>query len=60
MAEIVNLNRVRKARAKKAAEKAAAANRVQHGTPKSSRKLADLERAKARAKIEAHRLDDEK
>ena len=57
MAEIVNLRRARKdkARAEKAAE--ADANRVKHGVAKNLRdgakKVADLERARAAA----HRLD---
>ncbi len=60
MAEIVNLNRVRKAKAKAAAEKTAANNRVKHGTPKALRKLGEAERKKVEAQIEATRLDDEK
>ena len=57
MAEIVNLNRVRKARAKAEAEKTAANNRVKHGTPKHLRKLSAAERKKAEAEIDAKRLD---
>ena len=60
MADIVNLNRVRKAKAKTAAEKTAANNRVKYGTPKALRKLSDAERKKAEAQIAAKRLDDEK
>jgi len=57
MAEIVNLKRARKAKARRAKEAVAEANRVQHGVAKSAHKL-----AKARAKIatkdvEAHKLD---
>ena len=59
MAEIVNLRRVRKAKAKAEKEKTAEANRVAHGTPK---KLRDL--AKARSELQArglenHRLNDD-
>jgi hypothetical protein len=60
MGEIVNLNRARKARAKTKAEKAAASNRVQFGTPKALRKKADAERKKAHAAIEGKRLDADK
>ena len=60
MAEIVNLNRERKARAKGVAEKTAVNNRVKHGTPKALRKLNDAERKKAVAQIESARLDDDK
>ena len=60
MAEIVNLNRARKAKAKAQAEKTAANNRVKHGTPKALRKLSKAEREKAEAEIAAKQLDDEK
>lgn len=58
MAEIVNLNRARKAKAKAEAEKTAANNRIRHGTPKHLRKLSDAERKKREAEIDAQRLDD--
>jgi hypothetical protein len=57
MAEIVNLNRARKARAKAEAERTAANNRVKHGTPKRLRKLGEAERKKAEDDIEQKRLD---
>jgi Domain of unknown function (DUF4169) len=60
MADIVNLNRARKAKAKVDAEKTAANNRVKHGTPKALRKLSEAERKKAEAKIDGNRLDDDK
>ena len=60
MADIVNLNQVRKAKAKALAEKSAADNRVKHGTPKALRKLSKAEREKAEAEIAAKLLDDEK
>lgn len=60
MADIVNLNRARKAKTKTDAEKAAANNRVKHGTPKALRKLSDAERKKAQSQIDAKRLDDKK
>jgi hypothetical protein len=59
MGEVVNLNRARKARAKAAAEKTAANNRVKHGTPKQLRKQSDAERKRTEAEIEGKRLDDE-
>ena len=60
MAEIVNLNRARKAKAKSEAEKSAAKNRVAHGTPKHLRKLGKADRDKAEREIDAKRLDDDK
>lgn len=58
MGEVVNLNRARKARAKAAAEKTAANNRVKHGTPKHLRKQSDAERKRTEAESEGKRLDD--
>jgi hypothetical protein len=60
VADIVNLNQVRKAKAKALAEKSAENNRVKHGTPKALRKLSKAEREKAEAEIAAKLLDDEK
>jgi hypothetical protein len=60
MGEVVNLNRARKARAKAAAEKTAANNRVEHGTPKRLRKQSEAERKRNEAESEGKRLDDEK
>lgn len=48
MAEIVNLNRLRKARAKEEAEAQAAANRAKHGRTKAEK--ANDARAEARRK----------
>ena len=59
MAEIVNLNRARKAKTKAQAEKTAANNRIKHGTPKHLRKLSEAERKKAEAEIDAKRLEDD-
>jgi len=55
MADIVNLRRARKAKAKDEKSKAADANRVLHGTPKPVRDL-----AKARADKEARDLEGHK
>lgn len=57
MGEVVNLNRVRKARAKAKVEVTAANNRIKHGTPKHLRKQGDAERKKAERDIEQKRLD---
>jgi Domain of unknown function (DUF4169) len=60
MADIVNLNQVRKARAKSQGEKTAENNRIKHGTPKALRKLSKAEREKAEAEIAAKQLNDDK
>ncbi len=57
MAEIVNLNRARKARAKADKEKTADANRVLHGTPKALRKLEAAKRDKELSRLESRKLD---
>ena len=58
MAEIVNLNRARKARAKADKSKTAEANRVLHGTPKSLRNLAEARKNKADQALSSHRLEN--
>jgi hypothetical protein len=60
MAEIVNLKRAKKAKARAAAEDKAASNRVQFGTPKSARDLAKVRREKDVGQVESHKLDSEK
>lgn len=57
MAEIVNLNRARKAKAKDEKEKTAAANRVLHGTPKAVRNLGQARKDKAEKGLAGHRLE---
>lgn len=57
MAEIINLNRARKARAKADKQKAAEANRIQHGTPKALRNLAETRKDKADKDLSAHALE---
>ena len=62
-AEIVNLNRARKARTKAEKEKTAEANRVLHGTPKALRNLQKARKDKADQGLSGHRLekgDDDK
>ena len=56
MAEIVNLNRARKARAKADKDKTAAANRVLHGTPKAVRNLEKARKDKADKGLSDHKL----
>ena len=57
MAEIINLNKARKARAKADKEKIAETNRIQHGTPKSLRNLAEARKDKADQSLSSHRLE---
>jgi len=59
MAEIVNLNRARKARAKADKDKTAEANRVLHGTPKAVRNLAEARKDKAEKGLAEHKLENE-
>ena len=49
MAEIVNLNRARKAKARDAAETPAAENRAKYGQTKAERARLSAEKAKLRA-----------
>lgn len=57
MAEIVNLNRARKAKSRAEKEKAAQANRLAHGTPKALRKLTKAQENKAEQRLAGHRLE---
>ena len=57
MAEIVNLNRARKAKARAEKEKTAEANRVAHGTPKALRKLTKAQENKAEQRLAGHQLE---
>ena len=63
MAEIVNLRRARKQRARQEAEKQADRNRVAFGRTKAERSLTEAERDKAARTLDGHRLagppDDE-
>jgi len=58
MAEIVNLNRARKARTKAEKEKTAEANRLLHGTPKALRNLQKARKDKADQGLGGHKLED--
>jgi hypothetical protein len=59
MAEIVNLRRARKAKARDEKDKAAQVNRVAHGTPKALRKLSEARKDKAEQRLADHRLEDD-
>jgi hypothetical protein len=56
MAEIVNLRRARKQKARTEAGKQAEQNRIAFGRTKAERNLTEAERAKAERHIEGHRL----
>jgi hypothetical protein len=57
MADVVNLKRARKAKARAAAEADAAANRLAHGRAKVERKLTQAEKAAADRKLDGHKRD---
>lgn len=57
MAEIVNLNRARKAQQKQKDRAKADENAVKFGRTKAQRAVEEAEAAKARATLEAHRRD---
>jgi hypothetical protein len=57
MTEIVNLRAVRKQKARAEKEKAAEANRIQHGTPTALRKLETARKNQADQRISGHRLE---
>lgn len=59
MAEIINLKRARKAKARRGQDEDAAANRAKFGTPKAERSRVAKLRDGDRKKIEAHKLDGE-
>jgi hypothetical protein len=57
MAEIINLNRARKAKARTDKDKAAAANRIAHGTPKALKKLEQARKEQAAERLSSHELE---
>jgi len=57
MAEIVNLRRERKQKARDARAEAAAQNRRKHGMTKVEKKHADAERELAERRLAGHRID---
>jgi len=58
MAEIVNLNRARKAKARAERAKEAEANRLKFGRPKAEIEHRRLEDTRAERAHDAHKLDD--
>jgi hypothetical protein len=60
MADIINLNRARKVRAKAEDKAQAAANRVAHGRTKGQKKTAQTEQTRAARLLDGQKLDGEK
>jgi hypothetical protein len=58
MAEVVNLRRVKKAKARAEKSREADANRTKHGTSKAIRDLAKAREEKAVRDADAHKLDE--
>jgi hypothetical protein len=58
MGEVINLRRARKDRDKRLREEKADANRIAFGRPKIERELSEAEARLARARLDAHRLED--
>ena len=59
MAEIINLNRARKARQKAATRATAEANRRLHGRSKAERDTTRIERKRAERHLEGHKREDD-
>lgn len=59
MAEIINLNRARKARQKAGAKATAEANRALHGRSRTEREAQKIERERANRHLEGHKREDE-
>lgn len=57
MAELVNLNKAKKARARAAGKAQAAENRVKFGRTKTEKGVSELEAARARRELEAKKRD---
>ena len=60
MAELINLRRARKAKAKAEKSRTADANRAAHGIAKPVRKLAEARAEKAQQALAAHKLEPDK
>jgi hypothetical protein len=58
MGEVVNLNRVRKDRAKAEGRATASANRAAHGRTKAERTRAETERERAARLLDGSKLED--
>lgn len=59
MAEIVNLRRAKKAKARADADAQAAENRALFGRTKAEKQRTEVEREKAQRAIEGHRREEE-
>jgi len=57
MSNVINLNKARKARARTAAEKLAAENRLRFGRSKEEKQRERNQTAEAARKLDGHRLD---
>ncbi len=57
-AELINLRRARKRRARTAAETAAEANRLTHGVSTAQKRLASARRAQADKRLDGHRVTE--
>ena len=57
MADIINLRRTKKAKARAEKEQQASLNRVRFGTPKSQEKVISARSEKERADLEGKKLD---
>jgi hypothetical protein len=57
MADIINLNRARKAKDRAEKNKTAQANRIAHGTPKAVKKLSEAQADKVEKGLSGHRLE---
>ncbi len=60
MAEIINLRRARKGKARDAKAAQADSNRIKHGVAKPVRDLAKARKERDERTVDAHRLEDEK
>lgn len=58
MSKVVNLNKVRKLKAKEAADKQAAENRVKFGRTKAQKQLDEAETALAKARLDQLKLEN--
>ena len=58
MADIINLRRARKAKARDETDRKAAANRVAHGRSKAEKQLASAEAERERLRLDGLRRDE--
>jgi hypothetical protein len=59
MGKVVNLRRARKAKVRDQTEKDAAANRLKHGTPKTSRAATAAENGRAARAADSHKIEND-